>query len=523
METTKMQVQDINAKMMNTQDTNVEKKTIVNSGARIMIAAPQSGSGKTLITCALLQALKNHGYRLESFKCGPDYIDPMFHKIVLGISSRNLDPFFTEDSVTRMLLAKKQDSRDLAVIEGVMGLYDGLGGIREEASSYALAKTTNTPILLTVNARGMGRSLLALLSGFLQYDTAHLIKGVILNQTPASFAAVLAKEIKSAFGIPVVASFPVREDVRIESRHLGLVMPSELADIQGRLETAAAVLCENANLEQILEIAQSAPKLDAPKLDVPKLNVPQLDTPQLGAFKLDAQKLEYDESSSIQQKITASVSTCDIHPTVRIGVAEDEAFCFYYEDNLELLQSLGAELVFFSPLHDTALPPDLDGIILGGGYPELHLKELAQNESMRNAIKSAIEAKMPSLAECGGFMYLHDTICDRDGTPYPMAGVIHAGCSRKDRLVRFGYLTLTSHTDSFLQADETIRGHEFHYYDSDDNGACAIAQKPVGKRSWECVHAGPDHWWGFAHLAYYANPTFAKNFIEACRNYKLAK
>ena len=491
METTKMQVQDINAKMINTQDTNVEKKTIVNSGARIMIAAPQSGSGKTLITCALLQALKNHGYRLESFKCGPDYIDPMFHKTVLGISSRNLDPFFTEDSVTRMLLAKKQDSRDLAVIEGVMGLFDGLGGIREEASSYALAKATNTPILLTVNARGMGRSLLALLSGFLQYDTAHLIKGVILNQTPVSFASVLAKEIESAFGLPVVASFPVREDVRIESRHLGLVMPSELADIQGRLETAAAVLCENANLEQILEIAQSAPKLD------------------------------YDESSSIQQRITASTS--NIHPTVRIGVAEDEAFCFYYEDNLELLQSLGAELVFFSPLHDTVLPPDLDGIILGGGYPELHLKELAQNESMRAAMKSAIEAKMPSLAECGGFMYLHDMIYDRDGTPYPMVGVIHAGCSRKDRLVRFGYLTLTSHTDSFLQVGETIRGHEFHYYDSDDNGACAIAQKPVGKRSWECVHAGPDHWWGFAHLAYYANPTFAKNFIEACRNYKLAK
>ncbi len=481
----------------------------INSGARIMIAAPQSGSGKTVITCALLQALKNCGCRLESFKCGPDYIDPMFHKTVLGISSRNLDPFFTEDSVTRMLLAKKQDSRDLAVIEGVMGLYDGLGGIREEVSSYALAKATNTPILLTVNARGMGRSLLALLSGFLQYDMAHLIKGVILNQTPASFAAVLAKEIESVFGLPVVASFPVREDVRIESRHLGLIMPSELADIQKRLKTAADIFCENANLEQILEIAQSAPPL------------------------------EYDESNSIQQKITASTgnrsnivqlpqptqptTTFNAHPVVRIGVAEDEAFCFYYEDNLELLQSLGATLAFFSPLHDTVLPPDLDGILLGGGYPELHLKELAQNKSMRAAIKSAIETKMPSLAECGGFMYLHDTICDKEGTPYPMASVIHAGCSRKDRLVRFGYLTLTSHTDSFLQEGQTIRGHEFHYYDSEDNGVCATAQKPVGKRSWECVHAGPDHWWGFAHLAYYANPTFAKNFIEACRNYKTNK
>lgn len=464
---------------------DVQHEKITKKGARIMIAAPQSGSGKTLITCALLQALKEKNYYLESFKCGPDYIDPMFHKTVLGISSRNLDPFFTEDSITRMLLAKGQDSRDLAVIEGVMGLYDGLGGIREEASSYALAKATNTPIILTVNARGMGRSLLALLSGFLQYDTAHLIKGVILNQTPSSFASVLAKEIEETFHIPVVASFPVRDDVRIESRHLGLVMPYELEDIQSRLKIASQVLCENANIEQILEIAKSAPKL------------------------------EYDVKRDIKQKLTEK--------TIRIGVARDEAFCFYYEDNLDLLKSLGARLIFFSPLHDDTLPKDLDGILFGGGYPELYLKELEENESMRNSVKSAIENKMPSLAECGGFMYLHDTIFDSEKKPYKMAGVIHACCMKKERLVRFGYLTLNSKTDSFLQKGETIRGHEFHYYDSEDNGECAIAKKPVGTRSWECVHAGSDHWWGFAHLSYYSNPKFAEKFAEACRSYKTNK
>lgn len=464
---------------------DVQHEKIAKKGARIMIAAPQSGSGKTLITCALLQALKEKNYYLESFKCGPDYIDPMFHKTVLGISSRNLDPFFTEDSITRMLLAKGQDSRDLAVIEGVMGLYDGLGGIREEASSYALAKATNTPIILTVNARGMGRSLLALLSGFLQYDTAHLIKGVILNQTPSSFASVLSKEIEETFHIPVVASFPVRDDVRIESRHLGLVMPYELEDIQSRLKIASQVLCENANIEQIIEIAKSAPKL------------------------------EYDVKRDIKQKLTEK--------TIRIGVARDEAFCFYYEDNLDLLKSLGAKLIFFSPLHDDTLPKDLDGILFGGGYPELYLKELEENESMRNSVKSAIENKMPSLAECGGFMYLHDTIFDSEKKPYKMAGVIHACCMKKERLVRFGYLTLNSKTDSFLQKGETIRGHEFHYYDSEDNGECAIAKKPVGTRSWECVHAGSDHWWGFAHLSYYSNPKFAEKFAEACRSYKTNK
>lgn len=464
---------------------DVQNEKIAKKGARIMIAAPQSGSGKTLITCALLQALKEKNYHLESFKCGPDYIDPMFHKTVLGISSRNLDPFFTEDSITRKLLSKGQDSRDLAVIEGVMGLYDGLGGIREEASSYALAKATNTPILLTVNARGIGRSLLALLSGFLQYDTAHLIKGVILNQTPSSFASVLAKEIEETFHIPVVASFPVRDDVRIESRHLGLVMPYELEDIQSRLKIASQVLCENANIEQILEIAKSAPKL------------------------------EYDVKRDIKQKLTEK--------TIRIGVARDEAFCFYYEDNLDLLKSLGAKLIFFSPLHDDTLPKDLDGILFGGGYPELYLKELEENESMRNSVKSAIENKMPSLAECGGFMYLHDTIFDSEKKPYKMAGVIHACCMKKERLVRFGYLTLNSKTDSFLKKGETIRGHEFHYYDSEDNGECAIAKKPVGTKSWECVHAGSDHWWGFAHLSYYSNPKFAEKFAEACRSYKTNK
>ena len=464
---------------------DVQHEKIAKKGARIMIAAPQSGSGKTLITCALLQALKEKNYYLESFKCGPDYIDPMFHKTVLGISSRNLDPFFTEDSITRMLLAKGQDSRDLAVIEGVMGLYDGLGGIREEASSYALAKATNTPIILTVNARGMGRSLLALLSGLLQYDTAHLIKGLILNQTPSSFASVLSKEIEETFHIPVVASFPVRDDVRIESRHLGLVMPYELEDIQSRLKIASQVLCENANIEQILEIAKSAPQL------------------------------EYDVKRDIKQKLTEK--------TIRIGVARDEAFCFYYEDNLDLLKSLGAKLIFFSPLHDDTLPKDLDGILFGGGYPELYLKELEENESMRNSVKSAIENKMPSLAECGGFMYLHDTIFDSEKKPYKMAGVIHECCMKKELLVRFGYLTLNSKTDSFLKKGETIRGHEFHYYDSEDNGECAIAKKPVGTRSWECVHAGSDHWWGFAHLSYYSNPKFAEKFAEACRSYKTNK
>ena len=458
---------------------NIEKK-----GARIMIAAPQSGSGKTLITCALLQALKEKNYHLESFKCGPDYIDPMFHKTVLGISSRNLDPFFTEDSVTRMLLAKGQDSRDLAVIEGVMGLYDGLGGIREEASSYALAKATNTPILLTVNARGMGRSLLALLSGFIQYDTAHLIKGVILNQTPSSFASVLAKEIEETFHIPVVASFPVRDDVRIESRHLGLVMPYELEDIQSRLKTASQVLCENANLEQILEIAKSAPKL------------------------------EYDAKSDIQHKITEK--------TVRIGVARDEAFCFYYADNLDLLREMGANIIPFSPINDEKLPENIDGLIIGGGYPEVYAKKLSHNKSMRNDIYEAITLKgLPTIAECGGFMYLNETLEDIEGTEFKMVGAIKGKSYKTNKLGRFGYISLTAQEDTLIcKKGMSIKGHEFHYWDSTCNGQSFKAQKPMRKKNWLCINSINNLFAGYPHLHYYSNIDFASNFIHKCNDYK---
>lgn len=457
-----------------------------------MVAAPQSGSGKTTITCALLWALKARGLKPESFKCGPDYIDPMFHRTVLGIKSGNLDPFFMEDQMARQLLGRGEESRDLAVIEGVMGLYDGLGGIREEASSYALAKATGTPVLLTVNARGMGRSLLALLAGFLQYDTAHLIRGVILNQTSASFAAVLGREIEAAFGIPVVASFPVCSELKLESRHLGLVLPEEQKDLRQKIEKAAELLAEHADLDAILSIAETAKAISG----VEAMRISKWETAQISGQK---QKNELP---------------------VRIGVARDEAFCFYYKENLKMLEEAGARLEFFSPVHDHKLPDGLDGILLGGGYPELHLKDLADNESMRSAIRDALQAGMPSLAECGGFMYLHDEIQDQEGNRFPMAGVIHAACSRQEKLVRFGYLTLTSKTESFLLPGETIRGHEFHYYDSTDNGNAAQAEKPTGKRSWECVHAGPAYWWGFAHLSYCSNPQFAVRFVSCCRSYR---
>ena len=339
---------------------------------------------------------------------------------------------------------------------------------------------------------------------------------MILNQTSASFAAVLGREIEAAFGIPIVASFPVCSELKLESRHLGLVLPEEQKDLRQKIEKAAELLAEHADLDAILNIAETAKVISEPEtMQVSKPESVQITDP--GTVRIQAQ-----EEGQIFKEETAQISgqQQENKPPVRVGVAQDEAFCFYYKENLRLLEEAGARLEFFSPIHDHKLPDGLDGILLGGGYPELHLKELADNKSMRSSICDALQAGMPSLAECGGFMYLHDEIQDQEGNWYPMAGVIHAACSRQEKLVRFGYLTLTSKTDSFLLPGETIRGHEFHYYDSTDNGNAALAEKPTGKRSWECVHAGPAYWWGFAHLSYCSNPQFASRFVACCRSYR---
>lgn len=440
---------------------------------RVMIAATKSGSGKTLITCALLQALLNRKLKVSAFKCGPDYIDPMFHTKVLSVPSGNLDLYFTEEKQTIDLFLENNDS-DISVIEGVMGLYDGLGGISDRASAYHLAKTLKTPVILLVDAHGMGRSLLALIAGFLSMDKEHLIKGIILNRISESFYQSIAPVIEAELQIEVLGYFPVKKDLQLDSRYLGLKLPSEVADLKHKAQLGAETLEAGVKIDRILEIAKQADRLE----------------------KQETFEMVGGES-------------------VRIGVAYDEAFCFYYRENFDLLKKLGAELVFFSPLHDIKLPDNIQGIILGGGYPELVAKELSANTQMLTDIKEAIEKGMPSLAECGGFMYLHDIITDKDGKTYPMAGVIPGICEDKGKLVRFGYAEFTCNKQEL-----SVRGHEFHYYDSTNCGTDSLAVKPLTGRNWECMHAGENHLWGFGHLYYPSEPAFVKWFLDACRAYK---
>ncbi len=458
-----------------------------------MIAAPKSGSGKTMITCALLQLLKDSGKNVSSYKCGPDYIDPMFHKKVLGVPSKNLDTFFTDEKTTVQLFLDKRADGDFAVLEGVMGLYDGLGGIYEQGSSYHLAKVTQTPIILVVDAKGMGKSVLTLIAGFLQYDTQHLIKGVMLNRMSKGYYDIIKPLIEKELSVKVVGYFPEQKDIRLESRHLGLVMPDELADIKEQLDELAGRLKKTIDLDMLLDIAAEAEEIT---------------------------KTTNTEQMQIQNQ----------NNKINIAVAMDEAFCFYYEDNLRLLEKCGAKLQYFSPLHDTKLPDNCDALLLGGGYPELYAKELSENLSMRNSIKTAFKTGLPTVAECGGFMYLHTyihNICEEDADAqnyvFGMTGALDSECHFKGKLVRFGYIELAEKYSNFLPPNEKIKAHEFHYYDSTDNGADCIATKPTTGRSYDCVISHDNYWLGFPHLYYPSNPHFAESFVRKAYEYRRNK
>ena len=510
---------------------------------RIVIAAPKSGSGKTLVSLALMKTFSNAGKKVAAFKCGPDYIDPLFHKKILGVPSKNLDLFFTDADTTRALFCDGNES-DISIIEGVMGLFDGVAGYTDEASTYQLASVLESPVILVVNAKGAGRSVVAEIKGFVALDEKRLIKGVILNNLPESLYDALKPQIETKCGVSVLGFVPTMKELNVESRYLGLTLPDEIADIKNAVTKAAEAICESVSVEKILEFAESAPNFAA----CCETGVPDL-----------AQCTPKSAPDLASGAHTNPSAPSDV-PRVRIAVARDEAFCFYYDDNLKLLERFGAELVSFSPVADSDLPPGIDGLLLGGGYPELHAVKLEQNVSLRRAVKDALESGMPSVAECGGFMYLHESLQTEDGVFHNMVGTIKGECSYKGRAVRFGYCTVTENTGAFFGAEAaapssdcatshptgeaaarletqasdcapdnactsecSVKAHEFHYFDSTCNGESCTAEKPVTGRSWQCCHTGENHWWGFPHLYYPSNPRFAELFVEKCRAYRKSR
>ena len=445
---------------------------------QFLVAAPCSGSGKTTLTCAVLAALKQRGYDPCAFKSGPDYIDPMFHRSVLGVESHNLDLFFSALETIRHLYAQGAAGHGAAVCEGAMGFYDGQN-MTPTASAWHLADTLDLPVLLVVQPKGVSVTLAAQINGLNTFRTPSHLAGILLNDCSEKLYKMLKPMLERETDLPVLGYLPHLPDAAVESRHLGLKTAGEIADLQQKIDHLAHALV--LDWEKLLAVT------DRP----------------LSPAK--------DSSSAPDERKIGKARP-------RVAVARDEAFCFAYSETLEALQEAGADLVFFSLLRDAALPERTAALYLPGGYPELYAELLSGNGSMRASVRRAVENGLPTAAECGGFLYLGQALEDANGKRWPMAGVLPGQGFKVGRLVRFGYATLTAHTDSMLfRAGESLPVHEFHHWDSTDNGAAFTAQKADG-RSWNCGFANEHFYAGFPHL-YWAGTALPRRFVEAAERY----
>ena len=451
--------------------------------ARILLAAPKSGSGKTLFTCGLLALCKKKQIKAAAMKCGPDYIDPMFHRKVLKVPSGNLDSYFTGEDTLRGILTDKMEQSDLTVIEGVMGFYDGLSGISEKASTYDVARLTKTPVLLVVDGKGASVSLAALIRGIRDYREDSHIAGVLLNRVSPVYYERIKAVIEKECGLPVLGYLPELPVLSVPSRHLGLLQPEELAGFDTWITEVRDALEKTVDLEGILAVAETAPEL------------------QTGG----------------------SGSLPVLSTKVRIALAQDEAFSFFYEENRKLLEKMGAEVCLFSPIHDQELPEETDGLILPGGYPELYAEALSENHSMRNQVRKACEGNMPVLAECGGFLYLQKNLT-YEGKTFDMAGALDGEGFQTKSSVRFGYLDAAAEKPGlFGDAGVSIRGHEFHYFDCSNNGDGFTAKKPLSDRSYSCMIYTAHMAAGFPHFYYESNPEMLYSFLRACESYRAGR
>ena len=447
------------------------KNNIQVNTPRVMFAATRSGSGKTTVTCGVLAALKKQNIKVQAYKCGPDYIDPMFHRTVLGIDTGNLDTFFADADAIGRILARDTKDAELIVMEGVMGYYDGVGGTTTMASSYELSKVTKTPVVLIVDAKGASVTLAAIIRGIMEYKKDSRIVGVILNRVSPMFYSRIKHVIETECGIPVLGYLPEDAFV-VPSRHLGLLQPDEMQKQRDWVETVAEAARKTIDIDGILEIAAQAEMLQI-------------------------------------QKATGETEKSKFPAGYRIGVARDAAFSFYYRENLRMLEDMGATLVYFSPLTDAHVS-EVDALIFGGGYPELYAKQLYENQSMRASVWQALEAGMPCHAECGGFLYLGKSLADAEGNVYEMVGFLDGAGFRTERLQRFGYVELASQEADAFAVNTVLRGHEFHYWDSTDCGDACLAWKPLSKqKTYPCMVKKKGTFAGFPHL-YYAG---AENFF----------
>ena len=452
---------------------------------RLVIAATHSGAGKTSAATALMAAFTRQGLHVQPGKVGPDYIDPTFHRFITGRASRNLDSWLLPPDTLRGLFSRHapDSATGISIVEGVMGLFDGQGTSHQGSTAH-VAELLAAPVLLVLDAQGMSRSAAAMVAGYKNFHPGVALAGVLLNKVSGERHYRILKEcIESLSGVPCFGYLPKNQAFALKRRHLGLVPGEEVADLQARLDLLADAAQASIDLPGILALARSAPAWTVPPLP-PEQPLGQL----------------------------------------RLGVAQDNAFSFYYQDNLDLLQELGAELVAFSPMQDTALPADLDGLYLGGGFPEVFAARLAANKGMRAAVHSALSQGMPAYAECGGMLYLGRSLVDSAGTPHDMVDFFSFRSEMTKRLQHFGYVEAHFERDCVLApAGHSVRAHEFHYSRIVEDAVMPLSTLVLRKASgdsWRGGYSCADVFAAYPHIHFHSDTALAKRFVARCLAYQ---
>ena len=450
---------------------------------RLVIAAPASGSGKSTVASGLMAALSAQ-YVVQGFKVGPDYIDPGYHAAATGRPARNLDTWMVPPDRVLASFGRAVQNADIAIVEGVMGLFDGYHARGEEGSTAQVAKLLRAPVILVLDVRRMARSAGAMALGYRAYDPELNLAGVICNNVGSTRHGLWVTEAVEAVGLPVLGCIPRDPQLHIPERHLGLHTAVErAAEVQAFLDSAAQVVKQHVALDRLWAIARQAPAME--------ITAPVM--------------ADADDGTATR---------------VRLAIAHDEAFCFYYQDNFDILRAAGAELAFFSPLRASALPEGSAGLYLGGGYPELYAAQLADNYALRKEVRAANQAGMPIYAECGGLMFLTQSMSDLDERSYPMAGVLPGQARMRSRLV-MGYRQVIACRDSLLLPQgEQVRGHEFHYSDWTDLPADLPYAYEVVSHEGETARregfARGNLLASYTHLHFAARPEMAERWVRAC-------
>ncbi|TDG00338.1 cobyrinate a,c-diamide synthase [Paenibacillus piri] len=461
---------------------------------KIVIAGTGSGVGKTTLTIGLMAALSGKGRRVQGFKCGPDYIDPTYHTAVTGRISRNLDSYMLAHDTVKEIYNRGSRDADISVIEGVMGFYDGKNPKSNEGSTAEISVLLEAPVLLVVNCQSMARSAAAIVKGFQVLEPRARIVGVIANRCGSEgHFRIVRDAVEQECGIPVLGYLLRTNDIQMPERHLGLVPSIERGELQPFFDRLSALISATIDVERIWDLAVSPPVSLPPQAE------------DAGLFGRRPGAAE---------------------DAVTIAIARDAAFNFYYQENIELLEAYGASCVFFSPLAGEPLPEGAHGLYIGGGFPEEFADRLSADEPVKQSIRRAIEGGLPTLAECGGFMYLTEAIENTAGETYSMLGVIPGIVRMQPKLAALGYRDVTGTAGNFvLGPDDRAKGHEFHYstYHPHPGTAAAYAYETKGMRGikQEGYRNGRGNLVaGFTHLHFASEPVLAQRWVAACRNYK---